>query len=39
MHPSTLHAEPVVQSFGVPLGAPEGDIPLPNHSHIIDGDS
>jgi hypothetical protein len=39
MHPSTLHAEPVVQSFGVPLGAPQGDIPLPNHSHIIDGDS
>jgi hypothetical protein len=29
MHPSTLHAEPI--------GA--GDIPLPNHSHIIDGDS
>jgi hypothetical protein len=39
MHPSTLHVEPVVQSFGVPLGAPEGDIPLPNHSHIIDGDN
>jgi hypothetical protein len=39
MHPSTLHAEPVVQQFGVPLGAPQGDIPLPNHSHIIDGDS
>jgi hypothetical protein len=39
MHPSTLHAEPVVESFGVPLGAPQGDIPLPNHSHIIDGDS
>ncbi len=39
MHPSTLHVEPVVESFGVPLGAPEGDIPLPNHSHIIDGDS
>lgn len=29
MHPSTLHAEPI--------GA--GDIPLPNHSHIVDGDS
>jgi hypothetical protein len=29
MHPSTLHAEP----------AGLGDIPLPNHSHIIDGDS
>jgi hypothetical protein len=29
MHPSTLHAEPI----GL------GDIPLPNHSHIIDGDS
>jgi hypothetical protein len=29
MHPSTLHAEPI--------GA--ADIPLPNHSHIIDGDS
>ena len=28
-HPSTLHAEP----------AGLGDIPLPNHSHIIDGDS
>ena len=28
-HPSTLHAEPT----GL------GDIPLPNHSHIIDGDS
>jgi hypothetical protein len=39
MHPSTLHAEPVVESFGVPLGAPQGDIPLPNHSHVIDGDS
>jgi hypothetical protein len=37
MHPSTLHVEPVVGSFGVPLGAPEGHIPLPNHSHIIDG--
>src|ERR687896_512504 len=32
MHPSSLHAEPVVA-----LGA--GDIALPNHSHIIDGDS
>jgi hypothetical protein len=32
MHPSTLHAEPVVA-----LGA--GDIVLPNHSHIIDGDT
>jgi hypothetical protein len=31
MHPSTLHAEPIVA-----LGA--GDIALPNHSHIIDGD-
>jgi hypothetical protein len=39
MHPSTLHAEPVTESFGVPLGLPEGHIPLPNHSHIIDGDS
>jgi hypothetical protein len=39
MHMSTLHAEPVVESFGVPLGAPEGDIPLPNHSHIIDGNT
>lgn len=39
MHPSTLHVEPVAESFGVPLGAPSGDIPLPNHSHIIDGDS
>jgi hypothetical protein len=39
MHPSALHAEPVVESFGVPLGAPQGDIPLPNHSHIIDGDN
>jgi hypothetical protein len=28
MHPSNLHAEPVVA-----LGA--GDIPLPNHSHIV----
>jgi hypothetical protein len=37
MHPSNLHVEPVVASFGVPLGAPEGHIPLPNHSHIIDG--
>jgi hypothetical protein len=32
MHPSSLHAEPAVA-----LGA--GDIPLPNHSHIIVGDS
>ena len=32
MHPSTLHAEPIVA-----LGA--GDIALPNHSHIIDGDN
>ena len=32
MHPSNVHAEPVVA-----LGA--GDIPLPNHSHIIDGDN
>ncbi len=32
MHPSNVHAEPVVA-----LGA--GDIVLPNHSHIIDGDS
>jgi hypothetical protein len=32
MHPHTLHAEPVVA-----LGA--GDIPTPNHSHIIDGDN
>jgi hypothetical protein len=31
-HPHTLHAEPVVA-----LGA--GDIALPNHSHIIDGDN
>jgi hypothetical protein len=28
-HPSTLHAEPI--GFG--------DIPLPNHSHVIDGDT
>lgn len=39
MHPSTLHVEPVVQSFGLPTTAPAGDIPLPNHSHIIDGDN
>ena len=53
MHPSTLHAEPVVGSLlrglvcgmnaevpGCPTGtAPGGDIPIPNHSHIIDGDS
>ena len=37
MHPSNLHVEPVASSLGVPLGAPEGHIPLPNHSHIIDG--
>ena len=30
MHPSNLHAEPIVA-----LGA--GDIVLPNHSHIIEG--
>jgi hypothetical protein len=34
MHPSTLHAEPAPIT---PAGA--ADIPLPNHSHIIDGDS
>jgi hypothetical protein len=55
-HPSTLHAEPIVDSLlkGVLCeagdappdclgpsgeGAPVGDIPLPNHSHIIDGDN
>jgi hypothetical protein len=52
MHPSTLHAEPVVATIlrGLVCGAnvptsvcpvgsttPTGDIPLPNHSHIIDG--
>jgi hypothetical protein len=35
-HPSNLHAEPA--ALPIP-GNPVGDIPLPNHSHIIDGDS
>jgi hypothetical protein len=50
MHMSFLHAEPVVKSLlegldlpvtvgGVPVGSPAGDIPLLNHSHIIDGDT
>jgi hypothetical protein len=39
MHPSTLHVEPVVNQFGLPTNAPVGDINLPNHSHIIDGET
>lgn len=39
MHPSNLHVEPSLVSLPFPNATPAGDIPLPNHSHIIDGDS
>jgi hypothetical protein len=39
MHPSNLHVEPALASLPFPNTTPAGDIPLPNHSHIIDGDS
>jgi hypothetical protein len=44
MHPHTLHAEPavadgVIPGDELPTANPAGDIPLPNHSHIIDGDN
>jgi hypothetical protein len=37
MHPSNLHVEPSLAEL--PFPNPAGDIPLPNHSHIIDGDN
>lgn len=42
MHPITLHAEPVATVLESLLSLPSGsvtDLPLVNHSHIIDGDN